>query len=121
MKRKFAPLAIAVAITAAPAWAQEYDGDHDPAAEAVTARLNIEVVAGNAAAAAAAERALLEYEEALAEHAAAVAEREAAEAARERAIREAEARHEAEMAAWRALVAACAAGERAACGAPAPY
>ena len=121
MNRLFAPLAIALAMTAAPALGQEYDGDSDPAAEAVTARLNAEIAARNEAAAAAEGRALVEYEAALAAHADAVAQREAAEAERERAIRDAEAAHAAAMAAWRARVAACAAGDRLACGAPPPY
>lgn len=121
MRRQFAPLAIALAMIAAPALTQEHQGDSDPAAEAVTARLNAGIAARNEAAAAAEGRAMIEYEAALAEHADAVARREAAEAARERAVRETEASHEAAMAAWRARVAACAAGNRTACGAPPPY
>lgn len=120
MRWQFAPLAIALALTTAPVLAQEYDGDSDPAAEAVTARLNAEIAARNEAAAAAEGRALVEYEAALAAHADAVARREAVEAERERAIREAEAAHQADMAAWRARVAACAAGNRSACGTPPP-
>ena len=114
------PLVIALAMTAAPVLAQQYDGDSDPAAEAVTARLNTQVAAENEAAAAAEGRALIEYEAALAAHADAVADREAAAAARERAINDAEAAHAADMAAWRVRVAACDAGDQAACGAPPP-
>lgn len=116
MNWQIAPLVLALALGAGSVSAQVYQGDSDPAAEAVTARLNAEIAARNEAAAAAEGRALVEYEASLAAHARAVEEREQAAAARDQAVRDAEASHAAAMAAWRARVAACERGDRLACG-----